>query len=78
MDIFEPFQVAEKQQNRKKKIKMDWHQFKEAEKTQREISNIEQAMAAESGLFTTDEFLNFLERHFNVSNLKKLFHTIFN
>ena len=47
---------------------MDWHQFKEAASTQQEMAEIERAMAAENQLFTTEEFLSFLERHFNVSN----------
>ena len=76
--MFEPFQVAEKQQTRKKKIKIDWEQFKQAEKTQREMAEIERAMAAENQLFTTEEFLSFLERHFNVSHYNFLFHIIFN
>ena len=68
MDIFEPFEVAKKQTQRKKRIKIDWDQFKQAASTQQEMAEIERTMAAENQLFTTEEFLSFLERHFNVSN----------
>ena len=68
ISLFEPFKVELKQQSRKKKIKIDWEQFKQAASTQQEMAEIERAMAAENSLFTTEEFLSFLERHFNVSN----------
>ena len=59
------------QTNSKKKRKIDWAAFITSEESQREMARAEQEMAKSScSIFTSEEFLTFLEKYFNVSFLK--------
>ena len=60
--------VENSQAGKKKRIRYDWYGFKNSPETHAEMARAEKEMAKTSGsIFTTEDFILFLEKRYNVS-----------
>ena len=55
--------------NKKKRRKIDWQLFITSEESQREMAELERLMVEQNEglIFSSEQYLEFLEKHFNVS-----------